>query len=413
MKPIKRFATFGLVVGILCSPPGSLFAQQSGQINISRMERDLSIMEGILDNLIFNDTSIHFSSTRTRGMYLPGLGAVFQIPAGGTLPSAERESRGELIETTGKKEKDKPALLRSPEMVPIVEFLSQYADAMRDLPENEYVVVIYSPSSWIGSLPFQELYPLTGKKRLNPGRAIFARRSDISALRARKISEKQFYDRIRVVQLTPENQLVPDLRIMAQIFETGLGSYEDRSFRLSGKVRYFYLPEFGVLYTFDALFTRGKSYDMLINLEKYQKYMKVYEQRLREAEKALEFYITGSEKQKPAPLQKVREATKPRQKVQAWVLTTVEDSVLVEERMAAFRRFEERIREYMLDYGRTLKVLKPSQWMVVSVKMRSNYKHIPNRLVFQIRKSVLDQYDRRTLTRSQAMKQIRVTYYER
>ena len=63
--------------------PMSNFAQSS-KINWDRMNRDLEIMQGVLDNLLApSKPMLAFSNGGARGLYFDGYGVVFQIDLGG------------------------------------------------------------------------------------------------------------------------------------------------------------------------------------------------------------------------------------------------------------------------------------------------------------------------------------------
>ncbi|MDQ7054284.1 MAG: hypothetical protein Q9P14_15880 [candidate division KSB1 bacterium] len=300
---------------------------------------------------------------------------------------------------------------------PVMEFLGLYADAIRELPAEEHVVVIISPRFY-GTV--ESMFFSMRKTKSGRGIALLARRKDISLYRSGKLSERKFRNRVRIVDLAPDIQNHPELRIFANVLETALGGYEDQTFRIYGRVNYFYLPEFGALYLFDAMFTGNRQYDVLVNQQKYQQSLQEYTKHLEQYRKQIELYRLWLKKWQEArargeqvKLEEKPQVPSPIPPKDIWVYSSVSDSALQADRVKAFQNFEDRLRQYVLDYGRTLRILKKNQWLMVSVKMRKHYEGIPKRMVMQIKKSDLELYDQRRLDRESALKRIRTMYYER
>ncbi len=408
--------------------PANLFSQQKGErAGLSRMERDLDIMESVLDKLFESEPGSGFSHTRTRGIYLPGLGAVFQV-ASREIPirSIEINKRSKtVIIHTREPEGTEPdsttgeARLQNA-MEPIMEFLGTYADAMQALPENENVIVIVLPA---GYRTMEHLFSLPAAPKSVLGFAVLVRRQDIARYRKGNLSEQQFREKVRVIQLDPETQRQTDLRIFANVLQTAFSGYEAGSFRISRDVGYFYLPEFGAMYSLDAFYTGGRRYNIFINADQYRESLKMYEKQIAEYMKQIKQYqkqvqnYLKTRQKGTEPLPAPPEGEEPTPPISydpsVWLQTTLVDSVKAAERMLAFQKFEDRLREYMLNYGRTLRILQPDQWLVISVRIRSRYEDLPERMVLQIKKSDLDRYDSRRLSKEAALKRIRVTYYER
>jgi len=195
-----------------------------------------------------------------------------------------------------------------------------------------------------------------------------------------------------LIQLDPKTQRQTDLRIFANVLQTAFSGYEAGSFRISRDVGYFYLPEFGAMYSLDAFYTGGRRYNIFINADQYRESLKIYEKQIAEYMKQIEQY----QKQVKDYLKARQKGTTPRLefregKESAPPLFSYDPSVWL----------------------RTLRILQPDQWLVISVRIRSRYEDLPERIVLQIKKSDLDRYDSRRLSKEAALKRIRVTYYER
>ena len=57
------------------------------------------------------------------------------------------------------------------------------------------------------------------------------------------------------------------------------------------------------------------------------------------------------------------------------------------------------------------KLIQSDQLIITSVHIHSRENSIPNRVDFQIKKSVLEDYDQGKITREQAIDSVSVTYY--
>ena len=77
----------------------------------------------------------------------------------------------------------------------------------------------------------------------------------------------------------------------------------------------------------------------------------------------------------------------------------------------AYNGLKNNIKEYLVDYGRTISSVKPDQYILTTVNIRGRYADVPERIDFQLKKTVLDQLDKGTITREKALEQVVVTEY--
>ncbi|MDZ7680938.1 MAG: hypothetical protein U5J63_04295 [Fodinibius sp.] len=77
----------------------------------------------------------------------------------------------------------------------------------------------------------------------------------------------------------------------------------------------------------------------------------------------------------------------------------------------AYDTFVSELKEYLVDYGRTLSSIKSNQHILVSVTLPSRYDNIPERLDLQIQKSQLEAMDIGNTSRSEVMDKIQVQEY--
>jgi hypothetical protein len=79
--------------------------------------------------------------------------------------------------------------------------------------------------------------------------------------------------------------------------------------------------------------------------------------------------------------------------------------------LEAYKQFKQRLKEYLVDYGRTLSSVSQNQHILVSVNIQSSVDEVPDRVDFQLQKSVLEQMDEGDVSREEAMNEIRVREY--
>ncbi len=383
------------------------------------MERDLDIMETILDKLFQEDkpgSRFLLRRNQTRGIYLPNFGVIFSIamPLTGREWKLSHEEEIEVINApragvAGKTAAEKSRstqTLRDKILNPIVEFLGNYADAIGQLSPRDRVMVIYAPNTAFQN--FEDVFVLSGggSRTRQSGLAAWISRKDISDYRARKISEAEFKKRLKTTELSSKTQNTPDLRIMAQVLETGLKSDEDNAFRLYGDVSHLYLKDFGALFFFEIQYANRNDFNVYLQLRNYEKSMAAYEKALKRYQESLQKVATMRSRAKSKTPQ-----VAPLPPVQVWTKMSLKDSTSRGKIHLAFRIFENRVKDYLLDYGRTVRIVRPDQWLVVSMKVRDTSDELPERVVFQVKKSVLEAFDQRKMSREQALRKIKVTRY--
>jgi hypothetical protein len=77
-----------------------------------------------------------------------------------------------------------------------------------------------------------------------------------------------------------------------------------------------------------------------------------------------------------------------------------------EELAAAYANLEAQLKSVILDYGRTLGSLKAGETLMVRIDSDRAPEGLPKSMTFTVSKSVLNDYDRRTLTKEQASAKI-------
>ena len=389
-----------LVSGLLMAVSSTGYSQD---FDTNRMGRDINIMENILNELFrynrINDSNEHVvvsisgHSQRTTGTYLPGYGVVFQVSRdlmGLTSVHVERAraaagysyyySNDEDSEEKNSEKNTENKITEEEIIERVTEFFRDYAVNISQLQNDEKILVIYGthPQSF---RYFQVQTLVGGSSQKEPGQliSVSVSKKDLDAYRARQINEDTF--RSRLVVEKSENKESADLRVLANIFETALKDVPENSFRISGKVDYLNLDNFGALYSMEVRYNHG-NYRLAPNM------VTVGGSRLKNEL----VYSYGRDSAATAEVNEKREELEKKIK-------------------EAYDRLKEDIREYLVDYGRTLRSLNNSQhiWLNVTVSKSWLDVELPEMMEIQIKKSVLDQYDKGSISREQALNEVRIT----
>ena len=200
-------------------------------------------------------------------------------------------------------------------------------------------------------------------------------KKDLDDYRSGKINESAFASKVKTASTKDKEYL--DLKVMGNIFETALRDQEEESFRLSGNVNYLMLDNFGAIFNIDASYrTDDRFFGRVTGISVTGAYIRTDSRDAPDAKEA--------EEKEAEFTAKVNEA---------------------------YSQLKSNIKEYLVDYGRTVNSVKPDQYILTTVNVRGRYKDIPERIDFQLKKSVLDQLDKGSITREEALKQVVVTEY--
>ena len=389
---------------------------QSSKINWDRMNRDLEIMQGILDNLLApSKPMLAFSNGGARGLYFDGYGVVFQIDLGGTRLmdfvglriGNELELAKELAEQAkagvfaGKRASAPPVPDEGPVIIDVatgavlrkegltigkrvelleeraIEFLRDYADAIGQIKPTDRITILakfehtYSVFAvHLGGVESSEEYP--------SGLNISAKKSDIVEFRKGKINEKTFRERVTFRRRLDDKQKNRNIDIMANILNTALNRKHGDVFRTYSKNRGIYLDGLGALF-----FMRGH----LLGKRGVVTY---------------EFYLSKY----------LRE----REEIRAKVAKAATKTKSPEERMKeSIKGFKDELIELVGDYGHTLRTLKPTEYVVINITFKDNWQahflESPQQMILKVRKQDLDRYDRGDLTLAAFRKKVEIQEY--
>jgi len=385
-------------------------AQAQPGIDTNRMNRDLRIMENVLQEMFKtqwseqgNTVMVHpgpgFSfgpGDDIRGTYLPDYGVIFAIP-GGTpafvmLSNADDKNFAYSFQYGNGDTKEQVSQKTVTNR--IIEFLRDYGSTIGQLSADDKVMVLYNAQNSDPHIAFlRSESKVKGNRKEIPTISVVATKRDLDAYRTGKINESQFRDRLDISTVASGDQKQMDLKVMANIFETAFDDVEEGSFRIIGSVNYLNLDNFGALFSFDA---RYSSRSMAPGFIDVQRIMDDTKDEINNARLRIQFEKEISDSDTTDQTQEELKKQQAERK---------------EKTIAAYQEFKTALKEYIIDYGRTLRSIEPDQYLMVSVTLNNHYKEIPERVDFQIKKSVLESLDKGQSSRKQALNQLQVREY--
>lgn len=240
----------------------------------------------------------------------------------------------------------------------MITFLADYADVIGQLkPEDKIMVRRESP--------FREMIIVTEReddgervtKKKSAGISAEVTKKDISAYRSGKLTKEEFKDRVTMKKEEPQKK-IPDLEMFGSIFKRYYSPDLSKTFFTDGTPRYELLEGFGVIY----------------HIKTYSSYME-----------ADVFSMP----------------------------TTGQKNVNSEERKAAIEQlypiFKEDIKDFVLDYGRTIRSLEDDDQLVMKIRLtRCEACNIPEYLELSVKMEDLKAYDQQKMSRDKALAAIEV-----
>ncbi|MBN2357142.1 hypothetical protein JXO59_13580 [candidate division KSB1 bacterium] len=238
-----------LMVSILLA--GLFFTLEAQTIK----QRDVEIMETILDRLILGDERTPFTDEKTRGTVLDGYGVIFYVPY--ASPHISVWSTGESDSTKGEKGfrqsyryryKDGNVEAKADRNAQIVKikqalttFFADYAGALRLPATNRMTVVVELDGNRIYSV---------AKQTQEWSNAIHAsmRGDQLAAARKGTLSLDALEKAIIFSGDQNEVSEYEDISIMAKVFDSAMRGDDKRFLALRGKTRGMYFPGFGAVF---------------------------------------------------------------------------------------------------------------------------------------------------------------------
>lgn len=392
---------------IILSWPGTGLAQQ-GDIDTNRMNRDINIMENILEEIfkiqtqsggrgmVIADGGFFGSGREVKGTYLPGYGVIFTIPTGNTPLVYRFDEEGDRkafsysfvyrSDDNGDNKVDEETVTRR-----IIEFLRDYGSTIGQLDPEEHVLVIYGLDREDRELVF---FDSEGKREESsfPVISVASKKMDLDAYRTGKLDDRQFDERIHLSKQELNEDRKLDLEVMANIFKTAFKERRDESsFRIRGSVNHLKLDNFGALFFFDVSYSSS--------IDNVFQFSFTPEAQVRGD--------TPQQRAKAAVLQELDKEIEEERKER-----TKRGKELEERTRSSFADFKAQLKEYMIDYGRTLRSVNSDQFVMASITVSSRVPDLPERMDIQVKKSVLEALDKGKIDREEALSQIRITEYQ-
>lgn len=374
----------------------------------ARMERDIAVAENVLQTLIRQqfENQRTFFQLEINGAYQAGYGVTFRMPADFTTPVAfnfpngsgggnvriwdggqssytyrydSRSSEPFIVERRGMDDRNQDVTVRgsapsdSNEKIRLKErneisldsirdaynarvidasktFIADYGDMISQLGSTEKIVVTNQgeqPKMWMNrivSAPNRTVL------------AVEANKADLMQYKQGKITRDQFMKKIKVVDTEVTNEVEPDFELLSSIF--------NRLYRQDLSTTYFSdgnsyerLKDFGVVY-YMHVYSSNEAYQDRFDMPTLNM-----------------SGITQEERDK-----KVKEV---------------------------YPKFENEFKENIIEYGRTVKSLKPEESLIFNIKLtKCTGCGIPQSLELSIKGSVLSDYNAGKIDRNAALGKI-------
>lgn len=397
MNIMKRGIRFFVLMALIFS---FTLTDAQDKADLGRMDRDIEVAENILSTLIkqqFEKRS--FFPMEVNGEYREGYGVTFRLPyelngpmiwnIGGGAPGASMldgdsftysfsfpsGEEAELERIMGEDQQVKTETIRgvgrprvavagarrinvdsirevSADKIIIAckEFLANYGDLITQLPANEKIVITNRGEGermvWYGAFA----------NASRPGyMSVEATKADITAYKQGKMNKDQFDKKIKVINSEIDDELQPDLELLTSIFNRLYRPDLSKTFFTDENLYYERMKDYGAIY-----------------------YMQVYSSNQND--------FNGR-----------------------WVMPTVgmgdlDQAARDKKVKELYPQFEKDIKEDILEYGRTVKSLKPEESLIFDIRVtKCAGCGIPSSLEIGVKSSVLNDYSSGKLSKEAAL----------
>jgi len=348
-----------------------LFVLNTAEID-PKMRLDLSIAENILTELLKQNGA---PTSFVKGSHIPGYGVMLEL-------SYRHMSVRMLGTQVGGVNIDQL----------IERYLNDYGDLISGIGPDESISVTFS-------------------SRVSASKTIVSvKKRDVTDRRSGKITEAVFKSRIRSEQVGS----APDAEIFAKVIETAVNADTSRVFSVRN-VTASSLPGYGMLVSgsLSAGIAAGApmAFTFTTDGRELSEFTEVVAPDMIESIEVMR----GDSTMKEAEVRVMVDATRNRVEglreevmVMRNNLSRIEGRRMrsKEDMASAYAALETQLKSVILDYGRTLSSLKTGETLMVRIDNDRAPEGLPKSIVFTVPKSVLNDYDRRTLTKEQASAKI-------
>jgi len=386
---------FFVLTTIIFSFAFQAFAQS--KMDEVRMVRDIEVAENILSTLIrqqFEKRS--FFPMEIRGEYREGYGITFRLPyevngpmiwnLGGqepgvsmldgnsftysfNFPSGEQAELSRILDEDGR---TKTETIRSTGrtrgmsarkvnvdsirdvstekiMAACKDFLTNYGDLITQLPASEKIMITNRGEGdrmWYGAF---------GNASKPSYMSLEVAKADVTSYKQGKLNKEQFDKKIKVINSVLDDELLPDLELLTSIFNRLYRQDLSKTFFTEENIYYERMKDYGAIY-----------------------YMQVYSSNQGEFNRRYVMPTIG--------LEDLDQATRDKK---------------VKE---LYPQFEKDIKEDILEYGRTVKSLKPEESLIFNIRLtRCEGCGIPSSLEISVKADVLKDYSSGKLGKEAAL----------
>lgn len=337
-----------------------------------KMRLDLSIAENILTELLSQNGA---PTSFVKGSHIPGYGVMLE------LSYRHFSVRALGAQVSGV---DIDALIKR--------YLNDYGDLISGIGPDETLSVSYS-------------------SRVSASRTVVSvKKRDVADRRSGKLTEAAFMSRIRSEQI----QSTSDAEIFAKVVETAVNADTARVFSVRN-VTASPLPGYGLLvsgslsagpaagapmaFTFSTDGREFQQFSSAVTPEMIES-IEVLRNDSSKTNAAVRVTVDAAHRQVEGLREEVMVLRNNLNRIEGRRLRSKEEMA------SAFNALEAQLKSVILDYGRTLSSLKTGETLLVRIDNDRAPEGLPKSIVFSVPKSVLSDYDRRSLTKEQASAKI-------
>lgn len=352
---------------------------------LPKMERDIIILQNVLDDLFNGGENRLYALSGAKGIYVPGKGVIFNLGGGNNSLAISRFFASRQTHAEAKKENDKSSEQKNAENEARIkalskDFLVNYGSILSNLKSGEKVMlnINYPVLKETDSKEEDALTISEGASVIYRGGRISQKRivssidySTIDSYLSGKSSLESAESKVsqRVVEANANES--QDAKIMAGILDDLFQSNFDGIYRRSGKTSWTYFEGFGLMYN--------------LNLSGARSGMMRFSGQTT---------VTGTVTGTIRTNQDKPERTEEEQKMEA-----------------NFDDLMGLVKESLITYGRTLRSIKTDEVIIINISFGSSFRKtdLPKAVRIQVKKSQIEAYSKGKKTLDELKNEIDIT----
>lgn len=344
-KTSLRFSKWLLLTIILAQ--SWFYSGLAQDFDAARMNRDLEIMERILDRIFEESSVFGHVSTQTQGLHIPGYGVILQINHSNSLrifrhfsggsgsnvrfrsrPAPRVRSEPVIAPTSDNEKILEPDSVLMEIRRQLTDFFANYVNAIGQLsPGDQVLVLVHFGQPTFAVIPAPE-----GSSVKSFPRTITASvmKKDVIAFRRDQLTTRQFADAIKFSSQEETGKIDRDITILGEIFDTSLDRKHHHRFALLGRSNGIYVEGLGVIF-----FMKGAAFG-----ERREERLNIIVEQLIETEPII---------------------------LEENIEKHVQNSDTVAEQYLGFKGA---LKQVIADYGHTLRLPNENEMLVLSVDLK-------------------------------------------